>query len=103
MAFEEYWDFVAKKWVTSPGERDRINKEHGLIPAGEWKHPEDVIDEAERNYQANKSATYDGYDEAVAKALYRAEHGYEFEHTLADDIRSADRDNDPKRKKLNGD
>lgn len=98
--FEDYWDFSLKQWVRGPIQRERLAKEKNLIDSREWSNPEDILATAERNRKDNMHATYDGYEDAVARALYRAENGYEFERTLEDDIRQADRQNEYKRKPL---
>lgn len=99
--FEDYWDFSLKRWVRGPVQQAKLAKENNLIDLREWKDPQDLLDEAERNRKANMHATYDGYEEAVARALYRSENGYpHWQKELEDDIRQADRDNEPKRKPL---
>ena len=104
VAFEEYWDFKLKKWVRGPKERDRIARDHGLVHADEWKDPNDILELAERNRKENMHKTYDGYDEAVARALYREENGYsDWQERLARDIKEADAKNEYKRVPLDRD
>ena len=96
--FTPHLDVHLGRFVDSEQKAKEIAKEMGLTDSREFGDVENVAKTATRNREEEKKKTYGGYDDAVARALYREEHGYEFEKTLEADIRKADEKNAKERK-----